>query len=428
MPLSYEEKLLQSGVPQPTAKYLANPNEHGSNIVTSVTNPVTGRITKTIAGGRDADADLGIVSLLQRSKANRRFCLFGNSIFASLTTFPIHMALASKGKLSVKSNLGVAGNTSAQMLARTASIPSSAEIDSCLILEGTNDVLNSVTDAAYVTNIKAIAEFVTALGVEPILCSPPPLNNNPSRTEALRVLTYSLSRSIPSCGYIDPFIGMYNASGAGTWASGLSGDGVHPVPSAEITSGILTQQQLQANESVVPLPRYPTNTYGLFPNALYLTDTNADGLADNWGEYGGALGSTTRSQVAISGSPAKFQKWVTSATSAGAYIAYSGATANTWSVGEKLLVVGRIKVESVSNGMASAYLTFEGASVTIPVVIFQPNNVAEQVFCFETPAIPAGTTGVQMNVRLENVSGQTTWSATLSLGEFQVYNLSRMPL
>jgi hypothetical protein len=49
-PSAYELKLLQSGIQQPASTYLANPGDHGSNIVTSKTDPLTGVIGFSING------------------------------------------------------------------------------------------------------------------------------------------------------------------------------------------------------------------------------------------------------------------------------------------------------------------------------------------------------------------------------------------
>jgi lysophospholipase L1-like esterase len=189
-PSAYELKLLQAGIQQPASTYLANPGDHGSNIVTSKTDPLTGGVSFTAGGGAYSLADKkNTVALLGDSITLRNQPAISGGV----------LSYGQDGYFVMENTLlgwpfeivGVSGNSgqdSTYILSRVA--PDILSINPvpryCVVLAGTNDY-SALTSAQTIANLKAIYTALWAAGVTPIACTLPPRNDTTTQAQKRKI-------------------------------------------------------------------------------------------------------------------------------------------------------------------------------------------------------------------------------------------------
>ena len=209
---------------------------------------------------------------------------------------------------------GVAGNTSAQMLARVASIPSTTSV--CLFGEGPNDAAGSVSVQTHISNLRQIALAMPA-GVLPVLVLSSPADSYAATVGAYRIAEYWLARVL-GLMVLDPW-GQFFDPANGNWVSGASGDGIHPLIGSTARTGARTAlQQLMAQSQVRALAPLGNTWGGQISNALLQASTG--GLGTGWSTASG--GGTITPTVAAASGDGFLGNWqVLTATSAVAYAA-----------------------------------------------------------------------------------------------------------
>jgi len=140
----------------------------------------------------------------------------------------------SGGRLRLIRNAGIAGQTSAQILARIDSDVIAYSPEVCILNAGTNDIAAGVSTnadyAAVMNNIESMVRRLLRAGILPIVAVPPPFTAHETETRKLRVLIYLLAEyySIP---LIDIYLVCVDAA-TGGWESGYNSDDRHPNPVA----------------------------------------------------------------------------------------------------------------------------------------------------------------------------------------------------
>ncbi len=107
------------------------------------------------------------VALPRLNHASRRVAFMGDSL-TNGWSFP-------------RSNLGIRGQTTAQMLERFPSQISSAEYREVIILGGTNDTLLGLDPALTLSNLGRMVDLASAAGVRPVLGEIPPIYKESGR-------------------------------------------------------------------------------------------------------------------------------------------------------------------------------------------------------------------------------------------------------
>jgi len=126
----------------------------------------------------------GVTGCTSFTQANANIAFMGDSITA-LWWLP-------------KSNLGVSGNTTAQMLERLPGEIQDNRYDAMVILGGTNDVhplktpIIEEVDTA-IGNIEQMAALAEGKNIEAVLCLIPPIRGEDARVEALNAAITSLA-------------------------------------------------------------------------------------------------------------------------------------------------------------------------------------------------------------------------------------------
>ena len=128
---------------------------------------------------------VGVAGCTRITQANANIAFMGDSITA-LWWLP-------------KSNLGVSGNTTAQMLDRLPGEIQDYRYDAMVILAGTNDVrvvttpIGEEVDSA-ISNIEQMAVLAEGKNIEVVLCLIPPIRGEDTRVNALNAAITTLAQ------------------------------------------------------------------------------------------------------------------------------------------------------------------------------------------------------------------------------------------
>lgn len=348
--------------------------------------------------------------------------ILGNSFAAQIANWFDEMCAASGGLLQFDYNGGVSGNTTAQMLARVADIPSTSR--ACFVLEGTNDAGGSVTAPTHAANLLAICQALQTRGIMPILCMSPPKDGSGSFIAQYRVAEYQIARKYGFLLY-DPFGGYFDStSTTGNWTAGASvGDGVHPSQTTYRDAGRAISDQLRGFVSRGMVQPKNNGWAGMVTNNLNLTSTS--GLGAQWSK----TGTPTTTIVSAAGDGVLGNWQVSTVTAAsGTHGVVTGLTLPSGAVDtDEYLVHVAVKGTATSGSPGfSLFVRWRDASTAgIRDDFFAFNSVIgtfpakywERVL---TP--PTGTASAQLFARTE---GASAYTADISVGEVVVVNLTR---
>lgn len=215
------------------------------------------------------------------------------------TSWFTHLCLLSGGRLISNHNGGVASDDSAGCLARLDY--EIAQSPNMLLLQMgiTNDIQGAVAvSVSKAAMIEAVGKC-RANNIQPVLVTCYP-NNTAAYGVSVRkwnewLLYYGLANGIPVLNLytavVDP------ASTAGNWLAANTSDGVHATCIGAQTAGSSALGQL-VSQGLIPgtvdqtkFPRLGNAHFGgtaneapgqLIKNPLFISDSNADGLADSW--------------------------------------------------------------------------------------------------------------------------------------------------
>lgn len=219
-----------------------------------------------------------------------RVSILGNSHAASNPGVFDRFCSSMGGSVIRGTNAGIGGNTTAQMLTRMdADIPE--DTDLCLVIEGTNDgnafANSTLTLAQHVANMIQIYEKLRAKGIRYALILNPG-SNSPNNTFAhlqMRLTDLVLARKLNIPVY-DPYRSIMTNTTGGFVAGTNTADGLHATDSATVTvaNQLVADMTSGTCASLVPVCNDDRGVHsvGAVRNSLLLTDSNSDGLADNW--------------------------------------------------------------------------------------------------------------------------------------------------
>jgi lysophospholipase L1-like esterase len=196
-------------------------------------------------------------------------------------------SLALKGKLRCIAEMGIGGNRTDQINAR---LPTAIALNPDIIvyLGGTNDMNNLAYSAErIIENIVAAANYVVEKGIIFCVCTVPPKNTavdgtaNAFATKQAQVnwAIANIVGSIPGVVVADFYSCTVNPA-TGGYASGMSTDGVHPLPAGSYKMGIALAQALEpflnSNSRANTMPNYGNNAWNMVYNP-FMNGNNAAG-------------------------------------------------------------------------------------------------------------------------------------------------------
>lgn len=181
---------------------------------------------------------------------------------------------------------GRSGATSSDLVSRYMADllgdPSSIKAGYCCILIGTNDTM---TVHQTKENIRRLVELLIAEGIEPILCTITPRSSYQGEKRSAWIRLYAQQNGLKCVDFAVDSRLTHNNTGA--WLSGYSDDGVHPNHVGAKAMGEVLYEHFRdwgmlRNKPPLVMRNGDGDSLISAVNALLATDTNADGVPDNW--------------------------------------------------------------------------------------------------------------------------------------------------
>ena len=386
-------------------------------VVKANTDALTGGIELAAGGNKALKAILTQQKLM---KTPLSASVLGNSFSNQNPNWFVQACGFSGGLLRMNTIGGVFGNTTAAMLARVASIPASSDV--CFVLEGTNDVSNTVTTKVHISNIKAICSALINQGTLPIVILAPPFNSNGANMAKMRLAEYRLA-CVMGIPCYDIF-GTYFDATTGDWTGSATVDGTHPTDTAYRDAGksLIAQMSAQQTQSLVA-PK--SSVWGdLLTNNLFMASSS--GSATGWSKW--ANGALTVTDATADGFLGQYQNiaaaGLTTGQMAGIYKAVTLPAGS--SPTDVYIFQFGIKHVQVSNAQVFAYLSWKdsvNATLREDYVIYANASTA---------GIAARTVQMELNPPAGAVSAtiffhqtaSATYSGTLSIAQPLFVNLT----
>lgn len=316
-------------------------------------------------------------------------------------------AIFSAGRYTIIRNAGIAGNTSAQLLARLQTDVIAFSPNVCMVMIGTNDYVASPTNANYANLMNNVEQIIIKLldaSILPVLVTPPPSNTNTVMAKRVQWYYYALAAF-----YGIPLFDLYKIwtdPKTGQYLSGFSSDGTHPLPAAMAVSNPLLASVLANINN--PTQYFYTGVVsetsgGEFSNmirngsfAQITTPPNPDSWVINTTN---ATFTTPTATYPYTGNDFNYVKTVS-----GAAFALSGsgiAIGANYVAGDTLYIAIRVNVAGLTPATAIGYnIQLQGA--TIASVNFK--GVYNGNFTFATTwVVPVGETSYTPEVFVQDV-------------------------
>lgn len=323
-----------------------------------------------------------------------------------------YASLLSGGKISKVRNAGVAGNTSAQMLARfdTDVTPYAPNVVS--ILAGTNDTGSGVALATTATNIRSMVAKCFAIGALPVLGTIPPCATGTpaNRQRDIVRLNEWITRYAQTSGLplIDFYSTLVDTTTGGYQSAYNSGDGIHPSAAGDLVMGQLASDVLSPliRAWTPPLVGFNTEPESGPINGMFLVDTNSDGVPNNWTGAGGSSGFTHSivTDANVRGQMAKIQQ---TANASLRYL-YSGGIPGTYTASD---VLGFGAVVTSDGGVVANMKIefFTAGSVSISSVTHQFSRAVTRGVFWTEVTCPANTAIVAISLIANPGTGNVQW-------------------
>lgn len=351
-----------------------------------------------------------------------RVITMGDSItqYGSASGWMLYVEMTSNRRVRVVKDAAVAGETVDQMIARfsTDVTPYADQADELWIMAGTNNAGLSESNSVFAPKISALIDLGIATGLRVRVFNIPPRDNVIAVANTMRecISAVAMQKGVncydPWQGVINPATGGFNAAD--------TVDGVHPSAAGHTKAGQAVVAALAIPTThAIALPVQNAANGGMISNPLFVTDSNADGLADGLTAAGG--GATTL----VASTFGNKQRLAASAATGPMYIQTSVLTVvpgNVYSVKGKLTTSGtdygwylRIRWQTAASLDTNNLYPWTG----------QANASGE--FEFRVTA-PADATKLAIQWSLVKQAAKANYTATLEIEQFQIVDLTAIGL
>lgn len=276
------------------------------------------------------------------------------------------MFASARGSWDLVQNAGVAGNTSALVLARLGSEVLIHGLDICVIFSLTwSDISGGVTLATSVANVTSMIEQCLAAGCLPVLCTPTP--DSATGTSAPRKnAAEQRRRAFMYLGdrYNIPVVDLWPVLGdvtTGCLAAAYDAGSVHPNPAGYKAAGEAVGAVLDricVGSAAAGVAYAGDADDKLSGYGFFAVDTNADGVGNGWT---GSGDENATPSIYTDGTIGKMQRCTTNGTTEGYYF-----TAEITLTASHVYEIGaRISKAGTSQGQISVNATSGNRRVTI---------------------------------------------------------------
>lgn len=336
--------------------------------------------------------------------------------------------LLTGGQARYAKNAGISGNVTAQMLARVTDVTGLSPRPSwCIVMGGTNDCSGGVTVAQYAANIKAIVAALTAARVRPLLVTPPPKTGGSITAGQKQILRgyvmwlrrYAAETGIPLADGWSALIDQTSTTGAMV-SSYDSGDGIHPSAAGAYALGSAIAAVLQPLlvPTTTPIPSDDATAanggINLLLNPLFRTDSNSDGVPDNWTKTGSGTVALVSGASEVPGQYLRLTDTVNQFTQV------TQTVSTGFSAGDRIAFCGAVK-SATTNGQGGVICTTAGSTTNWrPINGFTITTNGVRRF-YREYVVPAGTTSIGASIYVQSGTGMD-----ISVGQLGLYDLSQL--
>lgn len=328
-----------------------------------------------------------------------------------------------------------------RLLARpTAELPGT-----CVILGGTNDAGQAAGTFNASASISALTDIITSLRnalIRPVLCTLPPRGDSSTANQNAQQLNVRIGGLARTQGL--PLVDLHSVLADGSTGGYLtaynSGDGVHPNPAGMMA---MAQEVVDAGvESWLPpwspyLVRAANDPVDLGSGwGLFLTDSNADGLADNWSSNftdGGVTVTNSRvTPTAGDGNLGMWQRFTRAAAGGTGTAYYQKFVTSGFVVGDLLSLDLNIRWA----GISGSGITTGGSAPRVAISFRDSGNNPLDSMEFGCSRDIAGVVHLERRVPTSTsyalldmaFPGPTSGTATYDIGQVTVRNLTALGL
>ena len=378
--------------------------------------------------GKSAPLDAAIRAALNGSGYSGwgrqlRVITIGDSIsaYGSASGWMLYVEMVSNGRVKLVRDAAIAGNTTEQMVARFATdvTPYASRADELWIMAGANDVNQGDSSQTFGSQLADLIQMGLDVGLRVRVFVMPPNDTNISNALKFREVTTAVAM-LKGVDCMDPWQGCINPSTGGFNAADTI-DGVHPSAAGHTKAGqaVVAALNIQTSHNIA-LPVQNAANGGMVTNPLFVTDSNADGLADGWGSSGSGVPSL------VAGTFGNKQRFTATALTGPTYIQNNPiltvVPGNVYSVRGKLTVSGtdhnwylRIRWQTAGSIDTGNTYPWNG----------QANATGE--FEFRVTA-PADATKLAVQFSLLKQAAKPNYSAVLDIEQFQIVDLTAIGL
>lgn len=352
-----------------------------------------------------------------------RVITIGDSItaYGSASGWMLYVEMVSNGRVKLVRDAAIAGNRTDQMVARFDAdvTPYASQADELWIMTGANDATAGDSSATFASDIAQLVDLGLSVGLRVRLFAMPPNDTSIANAVKFREITGAVAVK-KGVDFYDPWQTCVNPATSGFLAADTV-DGVHPSAAGHTKAGqaVVAALAIPTTHNIA-LPVQNAANGGMMANPLFVTDTNADGLADGWGFSGGGVPSL------VAGTFGNKQRFTATGLTGPTYIQNNPiltvVPGNVYSVKGKLTVSGtdhnwylRIRWQTAGSIDTNNLYPWNG----------QANATGEFEF---RVAAPADATKLAVQFSLLKQAAKPSFSAVLDVEQFQIVDLTAIGL
>ena len=375
------------------------------------------------------------VGSMGRVRGGRSACI-GDSITAyGGQSWFNNFCIRSGGLVRRAINAGLAGNSTAQMVARIAAdIPKSSKVETIFVQGGTNDHINGINTAATVKNVIGMALYAGAIGCDAVIVLLPPRSDTAEQRDqsAARRLAVRAAAAASDIVLIDPWINMVAADGG--WLAGLATDGVHPTNITAAAAGTEAANQMRAYlragwnglHAMTGVPGAVITTDDFFP------DSDANGLPNAWIGYGTLVATRTTVAGAVGNN---FRMTTAGLNSGGSPVAdiavhERALSGLTLASGDRIAISAKVNFSGYDSGLRftlRANPTGGANAIALEPTGFA-GDLVDGVVWAESVISGAGATALTFQATLQSTTTSPPSAGHAEISQLQVWNLTQMGL
>jgi lysophospholipase L1-like esterase len=345
-------------------------------------------------------------------------------IMLGASSFAVQL-VARSGKLKYLYNAARSGEDTNQILARFDADVLSRKPRVVHLIAGTNDIGGSIPLATTIANVKEMINRTQKAGALFVFGTIPPRDENDTYLPLIDKMNLAYKGLAARTGaLLIDYHSVLTDPANGHYTYPYSSDGVHPTSVGAKAMAKLAVAQLNPLLPSFAAPvshSQQANSTNLLTNSCFITDSNADGVADGL-TLGGTATTSTASLITDPDVIGKAQQLVFTGASQRNFVA-AITPSGKFAVGDRIAFAGKVKA-TLEAGVGKFDMRLNFNASTGPITKLAPMYQWDQdtdgwVTFYIEGTVPTGTTlfYVQMNA----ISG----AGTVAFAQIGVWNLTR---